>query len=301
MKKDKDNIYRLPRLFGITTLMIEYHKSDEVTRAKILKTAQDFIIQQWFMNNGVISGTALNTYQLSNFLGCPLETIQEFMRDRVLSTKMWDKDKQEELLNGILGYQLAWVLEDRMDIQAQVDILKRSQGSTYVPFISGELNKALKLKLESSTSLQSIVRNFSGGGTTNIFAQFNQNNNGNNEDGLTRAEAIEIINETQQEVPVDKTVKYLEDNYNLDELPQIVATKQIGVDTSKEGLDLNSDKLTRITDNYSNSRLIADDELEIIKEEVASTLIDDDDPDKELTHSDRGIRDRWGGVEILPQ
>ena len=297
-RKDKREVFRLPRLMGITHLMREYHKSDEQSKPEIIKRVQDFIIQQWFMNNGVVAGVPYNIYQLSNFINCPVDAIQIFMRDRVLATKIWDKDKQEEILNGILGYQLSWVIEDRMDIQAQVDILKRSQGNSYVPFVSGELNKALKLKMDSSASIQAIVRNFMGGGTTNIFAQFNQQNNLPQEQGMTRAEAIEIINENQQSVPVDKTLKYLEDNYDMDDLPQVVATKQIGVDSSKEGLDINAEKLTQVTDNYRGSLLIADEEIESLQEEISAKM---EDPDLDLTHNDRGLMDRWGSVEILPQ
>lgn len=300
MKKRKNDVHRVPRLMGITHLMVEFHKSDETTKMGILKRVQDFIIQQWFMNNGVILGSPYNMNQLAGFLGCPITSIQDFMRDRVLATKMWDKDKQEELLNGILGYQLSWVLEDRMDIQAQVDVLKRSQGDKYIPFISGELNKALKLKLESSSSIQAVVRNFMGGGTTNIFAQFNQSNV-QHEEGMTRAEAIEIINESQQTVPIDKTLKYLEDTYDVASFPEIVATKQLGIDASKEGLNINNDKLTRITDNYKGNLAVADEEIGELIEEVASNLREDEDEDLELTHNDRGIRSRYGAQEILPQ
>lgn len=120
------------------------------------------------------------------------------MRDRLLSSRIWDKDKQEELLNALLGEQLAWALEDRMEISHQLQILRDSQGGKYTPFISSEVNKTLKLKLESSTSLQSIIRNLTGGNTTNIFNQFNQQNNLNAENTISIEEARTIVLESQR-------------------------------------------------------------------------------------------------------
>lgn len=120
------------------------------------------------------------------------------MRDRLLSSRIWDKDKQEELLNALLGEQLAWALEDRMEISHQLQILRDSQGGKYTPFISAEVNKTLKLKLESSTSLQSIIRNLTGSNTTNIFNQFNQQNNLNAENTISIEEARTIVLESQR-------------------------------------------------------------------------------------------------------
>ncbi|MER8077888.1 hypothetical protein, partial [Acinetobacter pittii] len=62
------------------------------------------------------------------------------MRDRLLQSKLWDKERQEEMLQALLGEQVAWALEDRMEISHQVNILRESQGGHYTPFISAELN-----------------------------------------------------------------------------------------------------------------------------------------------------------------
>ena len=90
-----------------------------------------------------------------------------------------------------------------MEIAHQVNVLRESQGGKYMPFISAELGKALKLKLESSTSLQSIVRNITGGSTTNIFAQFNQNNVNQPQNTISIDEARQIVLESQK--ILDKT------------------------------------------------------------------------------------------------
>lgn len=233
-----------------------YHKSiDDTERIELLNKVKDLNINQWLLANGNLCGLNFNLNSLANFLGCEPGYIQIFMRDRLLSSRIWDESKQGELINAMLGQQMAWVLEDRMDIQNQVDILKMSQGGRYQAFISSELNKALKLKLESSTSLQSVIRNLSGGNVTNFFAQINQNHieEGKGVEGITFDEALEVITGVLKEVPQLATgdLEYLEEKYNVKELPEVVATKQDGFhNVDKEGLNIRKAELNQITDNY---------------------------------------------------
>lgn len=209
------------------------------------------------------------------------------MRDRLLSSRIWDKDKQEELLNALLGEQLAWALEDRMEISHQLQILRDSQGGKYTPFISSEVNKTLKLKLESSTSLQSIIRNLTGGNTTNIFNQFNQQNNLNAENTISIEEARTIVLESQKVLTKTEEAKLLEDKYDINSLPEVVATKQEGVDTSKEGLNLNKKELNQITDNYKAAMELSSKEHHELRREI-EMRIDTDSYDPEM---DRYLED----------
>ena len=209
------------------------------------------------------------------------------MRDRLLSSKIWDKDKQEELLQALMGEQLAWALEDRMEISHQLQILRDSQGGKYTPFISSEVNKTLKLKLESSTSLQSIIRNLTGGNTTNIFNQFNQQNNLNTENTISIEEARTIVLESQKVLTKTEEAKLLEDKYDINSLPEVVATKQEGVDTSKEGLNLNKKELNQITDNYKAAMEISSKEHHELRREI-EMRIDTDSYDPEM---DRYLED----------
>ena len=204
-----------------------------------------------------------------------------------MSSRIWDKDKQEELLNALLGEQLAWALEDRMEISHQLQILRDSQGGKYTPFISSEVNKTLKLKLESSTSLQSIIRNLTGGNTTNIFNQFNQQNNLNAENTISIEEARTIVLESQKVLTKTEEAKLLEDKYDINSLPEVVATKQEGVDTSKEGLNLNKKELNQITDNYKAAMEISSKEHHELRREI-EMRIDTDSYDPEM---DRYLED----------
>ncbi len=263
---------------GVTAMALEYQKNPNDT---LLVNIHNYLINQWLMGNGVLCGITYDINTFSYHMGIDINYIRIFMRDRLLSSRIWDKEKSEDLLQALMGEQLAWVLEDRMEIAHQVNVLRESQGGKYMPFISAELGKALKLKLESSTSLQSIVRNITGGSTTNIFAQFNQNNVNQPQNTISIDEARQIVLESQKILDKTEEAKLLEERYDIASLPEVVATKQEGVDTSKEGLNLNKAELAQITDDYKGAMELFPDEHHEIRREI-EMRIDPDGEDPEL-------------------
>lgn len=251
MKKSNEEI-RIPRPLGVTGLLFEYTKTKD---PETLGKAQSLYIQQWIMYGGYVCGTSLSMMELAGFLNIPIERIQLQMKENLLGSKMWDTDtdKQKELVGQLFGLQLSWALEDRVEISGQVDILKRSQNGHYVPFISGEVTKALDLKQKSSNNINAIIRNLSGGSGSNINI-FNQQNNVPINNGLTVDQAIRIIGESQREmIGRPQELNYIEAHYDINDLPEVVANKQTGIDTSKEGLNMNTQELMGITSNYKGA------------------------------------------------
>ena len=278
MSEKENKMVRFPRPMGTTAMALEYQKNPN---DELLIKIHNYIINQWLMGNGVLCGITYDINTFSYRMGIDINYIRVFMRDRLLSSRIWDKEKAEDLLQALMGEQLAWALEDRMEIAHQVNILRESHGGKYVPFISAELGKALKLKLESSTSLQSIVRNLTGGSTTNIFAQFNQQNNVTQQNAITVEEARQIVLESQRVLDKPEEAKLLEDRYDIKSLPEVVATKQEGVDTSKEGLNLNKAELMQITDDYKGAMSSFSKEHHELRREI-EMRIDPDEEDPEL-------------------
>lgn len=290
----KDKIVRFPRPLGTTAMILEYQKSGN---PEDLIKVQNYLINQWLLGNGVLCGVTYDINSFSNRLGIDTEYVRIFMRDRLLSSKIWDRDKQEELLQALMGEQLAWALEDRMEISHQLQILRDSQGGKYTPFISAEVNKTLKLKLESSTSLQSIIRNLTGGNTTNIFNQFNQQNNlGAPVDTISIEEARTIVLESQKVLSKPEEAKLLEEKYDINSLPEVVATKQEGVATSKEGLNLNKKELNQITDNYKAAMEVSSKEHHELRREIEMRI----DPDEEDPEMDRYLDEEVIEAEEVP-
>ena len=265
---------------GTTAMAAEYQKSQNL---EDLQKVYNYIINHWLMGNGMLCGIMYDINTFSTKTGIDINYIRVFMRDRLLQSKLWDKERQEEMLQALLGEQVAWALEDRMEISHQVNILRESQGGHYTPFISAELNKALKMKLDSSTSLQSIIRTFMGGGTTNIFNQFGdtQNNQLNQNQGISIDEARKIILESQKIMDKPQEAKLLADHYDLSSLPEVVATKQEGIDTTKEGLTLNTAEMRQITDDYKGAMELSSREHHELRREIEAN-IEPKEPDPEM-------------------
>lgn len=273
------NIKRFPRPLGTTSLAIEYSltPSDE-NRFRLY----NHVIHQWLLSNGKLGGKYMDVNTLSQITGIPTDYIQCFMRDQVMNSKIWDKDKQEELINGLLGQTLAWALEDRLAIKSQVDLLRQSQNGHYTPFVSAELNKAMKMMLDSSTGLQSVIRTFMGGGTTNIFNMFNQQNNVDNhqENGISLEEAKQLILESNVVLnDKSKEARFLETKYDLMALPEVVATKQEGIDNEDYGgsFNINQTELKEVTDNYKASIEASSKDRHEMRREIEQNI----DPDEE--------------------
>lgn len=255
MSGNTENIKRFPRPLGTTSLAIEYSLTpNDENRFRLY----NHVVHQWLLSNGKFGGKYMDVNTLSQITGIPTDYIQCFMRDQVMNSKIWDRDKQEELLNGLLGQTLAWALEDRLAIKSQVDLLRQSQNGHYTPFVSAELNKAIKMMLDSSTGLQSVIRTFMGGGTTNIFNMFNQQNNVDNhqENGISLEDAKRLIVESNSILnDKSKEAKLLETKYDLGALPEVVATKQDGINNEDYGgsFNINQAELKEVTDDYKAS------------------------------------------------
>lgn len=268
-----DNI-RIPRPMGMTQALQEYHKTQDPEK---LNAIQGFFIQNWIMNNQVICGRTFNVLELSDFLKCDPDRIRIHMRDQLLNTKLWDKDKQEELINALIGQQIAWALEDRMIVDGQVRLLQKSQGQQYTPFVTSEVNKAIGMKIQTTAQLGGILKGLQGGGSINIFNQ--QNNTEVNY--LTMEQAIQIVGEENAKmVNGSPELKYIEANYDQSELPEVVATKQLGIDTSKEGLQISTGELNKVADNYKALLQISDEDHHQMRREIELNIdVDEDDPD----------------------
>lgn len=270
---------RIPRPMGFTSLMSSFHKTKD---KGYLKKAQDYFINQWLLNNGYVCGISYDINHLADTLNVEPSYIQVLMRDRLLSNKIWDKDKQEEMFNSLCGEQLLWALEDRMEISKQVEILKKAQNGKYVPYLTAELNKALKLKLDSSGSLQTILKNLIGGGTTNIFNQINSNNViETNNQYITMEEARNMIQDEAAHNYIESSeVKFLESKYDIGDLPEVVATKQGNIE-QKEVSSLDNVELNAIVDNYKGALEKSSELHHQLRREIKQN-IDPDDYDPEL-------------------
>lgn len=264
--KEQKIVPRFPRGMGVTQLALQANAGDD----EALKNLTKFIIHTWIVNNGKLWAKVYSVNELADFLKCEPAIIQMQMKQTFLDNGLFDRSKMNEIADSLMGACISWALEDRMEISQQVQILRDSQGGRYAPFITSEVNKALGLKQQSTTSLQSLVRAVTGGGTVNIFAQQNNqfNNGAQEEQTLTRDEAMEMIQRELADKGGIKEIEYVENQYDFKELPVVVATKQDGNRGEKEGLTLKNGELDSVTGDYHGALKVFDEDHHQIRREI---------------------------------
>lgn len=277
--KEQKIVPRFPRGMGVTQLALQANTGDD----EALKNLTKLIIHIWIVNNGKLWAKVYSVNELADFLKCEPAIIQMQMKQTFLDNGLFDRSKMNEIADSLMGACISWALEDRMEVSQQVQILRDSQGGRYAPFITSEVNKALGLKQQSTTSLQSLVRAVTGGGTVNIFAQQNNqfNNGAQEEQTLTRDEAMEMIQRELADKGGIKEIEYVENQYDFKELPVVVATKQDGNMGEKEGLTLKNGELDSVTGDYHGALKVFDEDHHQIRREIEEG-IDYEEVDPEI-------------------
>lgn len=277
--KEQKIVPRFPRGLGVTQLALQANAGDD----EALKNLTKFVIHTWIVNNGKLWSRVYSVNELADFLKCEPSIIQMQMKQTFLDNGLFDRNKMDEIADSLMGACIGWALEDRMEISQQLQILRDSQGGRYAPFITAEVNKAIGLKQQSTTSLQSLVRAVSGGGTVNIFNQQNNqfNNTGESEPVLTRDIAMSMIQKELADKGGIKEIEYVENQYDFKELPVVVATKQEGNRGDKEGLTLKKAELDSVTADYHGALKAFDEDHHQIRREIEEG-IDYEEIDPEL-------------------
>lgn len=281
--KEQKIVPRFPRGLGITQLALQANAGDD----EALKNLTKFVIHTWIVNNGKLWSRVYSVNELADFLKCEPSIIQMQMKQTFLDNGLFDRNKMDEIADSLMGACIGWALEDRMEISQQVQILRDSQGGRYAPFITAEVNKAIGLKQQSTTSLQSLVRAVSGGGTVNIFNQQNNqfNNTGESEPVLTRDIAMSMIQKELADKGGIKELEYVENQYDFKELPVVVATKQEGNRRDKEGLTLKKAELDSVTGDYHGALKVFEEDHHQIRREIEEGIdYEEIDPELEDNH-----------------
>lgn len=241
---------RIPRPIGTTEIALTYHKDKTEDNRQQL---QKHIINHYINNNFSYCNRFYNIEEISMYMGIEQSKVLYYTikyGNEVRSTM--DSMSGQDTLKALFALTIKGSLEDRSRAVEQLSILQASQGAIYRPFISGEVNKALKLVMESNSNMASLVLGLiKGSGTTNILNVMGDQATGGTQgiqdkDILTLDNAIMQIKEMG--IPAlgqnEEARELIYDSNQIDQMPEVNARLQIGVDTSKEGLNIN--KLTRL-------------------------------------------------------
>jgi hypothetical protein len=167
-----------------------------------------------------------------------------------------------DMVRAIMSMSFNWCLEDRSQSVRQLAILQSSQGADYKPFVSGEVTKAIKLGMDANTQLQSLLRSMMPSGNMSLLPY--EEPKEATDKGITIDQVVRLLKEEKvtplKEDPDHKAM--LSEYYDITNMPEVNALKQVNMDTSKEGLGLMD--ITNIKEgqilNHSNRR---EEEFEI--------------------------------------
>lgn len=199
-----NTIERMPRPTGVTILAQQMNKAKSKKLRKQRKEKLiSHIVNIYTMSGFRINDRTLSIPQLATLLKTKVETIQSAMLGTSHTLEAFkDPQKLSDTAAALANMSTLWAIQDRGTVQHQLEILMKSQGEKYMPFISGEISRLLSTLLQSNKQVAEIFRTFyQSGSTININ---NQIQNNNQSQTLTVEEAYKIVQTSQpKEIQTD--------------------------------------------------------------------------------------------------
>lgn len=238
------NKERVPRPKGLTELGQAYNNNG-IT----LEELQNHTVNHYIATGFKYCGKAYNIEDFSKLTGIDQHIITNATIAYGQTTiNLVDPNQSGDILRAVIGTLLNETLADRSRALTQLDILSRAQGQTYKPFVSGEVNKALKLTQESTAALLSLYKTMAPSTGPSVLVQ-NTINAQTQNNYITPTEALELIATRDQRPPLledPDSKELLFKKHNLQDTPEVQANKQQGVDLTKEGATFH--KLAKVSD-----------------------------------------------------
>ena len=181
--------HRQPRPMGLTLLSLNYQKSQlPEDKEKLLK----HLITQYTLQGFVFNRTPVNIPEFSKLTNLPEDTIMQYVSKVGASIGAFNTpDQIQDTLTTIASLSTNWAIQDRGLAMQQLNILQASQGNSYKPFISGEVNRALSQALTSNKNLMELYKTFFTSSNTNILNIYGNNNE--QEDYITPQKAFDLL------------------------------------------------------------------------------------------------------------
>lgn len=249
-------IRRIPRPIGSTELGKLYNNTKDNDAYIRL---HENIIHHYIRNNFSYCGHYMNIEMFAVMSGIK----QEDIKRGLVSYGNVLKGVSDDMTNsGIMraAFQQSFfgMLEDRSRAVQQYEILALEQNGNYVPFLSSEVGKAIKLMMDSTGNMVNFMKSM-GSGISDFDAQSPQGLPTKN--GVTVDDAVMLM-KANNVTPLLQDPRHQEAlfiEHGLDDMPNVDARTQTGIDTSREGLNM-----SRIADLQTLKEV----DLEIIEDKV---------------------------------
>lgn len=262
---------RHPRPLGLTNYLIQYHQNPNPQhKQEQLQKIKQLIINQWTANGMTINNKMYTFEDLSTYLNLPVHIIQlQANKQMMRIARFMDDEKTKDWTRAQFFRAFNLGLETQSLIHQQASLLLASQGDTYQPFISGEVNRALNNLISAQKPIHDLLRLTMEKSTTNILIQNGPIGEANNGPNLTADEAVRIIRTQQQSMLEDPSLLEAKEQALLeapDGLPNINARTQdlasIGLKNSTEYEALKAETPAGHTDADRHRKRNDDDVLD---------------------------------------
>ena len=237
-----DTIKRIPRYLGLTLLSQTYNN---INTEENLYNLQRHIVIQYINNNYTYNHKPMNINQLSQITKIDMGIINKVIIEQgQIQYKNLSIEDQDEFCRAQIFSLFSEALSDRSTALQHQNILLAAQGQNYVPFVSAEVTKALKVTQDSNAMMLNVLSKLMGPNGGGLTINNNISQSQNQAQGLTVNDAVALIrsqSESQASVPLledpqAKEALYIE--YGISDMPEVNANLQTGYDTSKEGLNI---------------------------------------------------------------
>lgn len=232
---------RIPRPRGYTDIALSLNKDPD--NPTLIQHAIQHIIGHYIDSGFTWCMTPLSIEEFALLTSIPASEIHQaimmYGKDIIRSA---DPDESGEALRALIGMAISGSLTDKALAAKQYSIMAQAQGNTYKPFISSEVTKALKLGQDATTNILNITKSLAGNGGLQVLIQNNGTGALQQGDYLTTDKALAILKaEGNNRAPLlqhqeDKDALFIE--HGIENMPEVNATRQQGLDTSKEALNL---------------------------------------------------------------
>lgn len=155
------------------------------------------MILHYTVSGFMFNGVPCSIPQLSQVLQTPQNKIMELVSKTAENMgSLTDMNQIEDTIKSIVTLGSTWAIQDRGQVHQQLNILMKAQDGTYKPFISGEVNKAMKLLLDSNKNILDMYKTFftSQSNTTNILNIYQKDKDSNqDQDYVTPDIALNLV------------------------------------------------------------------------------------------------------------
>lgn len=187
---------RVPRPKGVTYLSIEYNKSKD--NQAYLALIQH-IITQYALSGFRYLGIPVSIPMLAQNLNIPQSQIVQAVSQVGNNLGNFDNGEAvQDTIKTIMALSTQFAMQDRGLIHNQLETLLISQDGKYKPFVTSEVNKNLKLMLDSTKNIMDLHKTFfTDASTTNIINVPGSDKDDQGTPFLTPDEALDLITNNQ--------------------------------------------------------------------------------------------------------